>query len=122
MNAERWWVSMQHTCGRIQTDAHCFSFLAAGDDWVLPLATTGDSTIETPSPAEPSSEDAVPEAVVSRLFARLARAIVELAPSTVRLAPSRILHIASVLGTVVGGIAVGGSADGRDTAARENQP
>lgn len=48
-----------------------FSFLTAGEDWVLPLATTGESTTVTSSSTDPASETEVLATALLCLYTKL---------------------------------------------------
>ncbi len=120
-----WGVSMQEStsiqspcsAGQNTTTHQAFSFSAEGEEWELPFATMGESTMVTPSSPEPSSEEATPESVVSCLVTRLVvNATVEAALWTILLAPRHILQTIAVI--AVGRVArVGDSAMGATTAA-----
>ncbi len=56
------WVTIMRQS--IRAARYDFSFLMVGEDWVLPFATVGESTIVTPSSAESSSEAIVPAIAV----------------------------------------------------------
>lgn len=82
------------------TTYQALSFLAEGEDWELPLATMGESTMVTPSSPEPSSEEATPESVGSGLVIRSANAKTGPPLNIVLLAPRYSLHRATTVTTV----------------------